>query len=175
METRAHQVVLLCSNYCCTDLGKLASYDCQDSWKGGNKAIHSLSISREAAQRLLRSVPPASLQRRCLVHLFWSHHDLCNESRGQARSTKVKRTNRHFAAKVKAKKFASASTGQVRRLRTCTMMYAIQRVVRVITRSTTLRLPRNNSSQEPWKRCAVLFCWGGGGGGRWCRDENAQV
>ena len=26
-----------------------------------------------------------------------------------------------------------------------------------ITRSTTLRLPRNNSSQEPWKRCAVLF------------------
>ena len=33
---------LLCSNYCCTDLGKLTSYDCQGSWKGGNKAIHSL-------------------------------------------------------------------------------------------------------------------------------------
>ena len=126
---------------------------------------HSTEISREAAQRLLRSVPPASLQRRYLVHLFSSNHDLCNESRGQARSTKVKRTNRHFSAKMKAKKFASASTGQVRRLRTCTMMYAIQRVgrpTRVITRSTTLRLPRNNSSQEPWKRCAVLFLLEGG-------------
>ena len=37
------------------------------------------------------------------------------------------------------------------------------RPTRVITRSTTLRLPRNNSSQEPWKRCAVLFLLGGGG------------
>ena len=60
------------------------------------------------------------------MHLFWSNHDLCNESRGQARLTKVKRTNRHFAAKVKAKKFASASTGQVRRLRTCTTLPAMQ-------------------------------------------------
>ena len=102
-----------------------------------------------------------------LLLLFWSNHDLCNESRGQARLTKVKRTNRHFAAKVKAKKFASASTGQVRRQRTCTMMYVYvchtTRPTRGITRSTTLRLPRNNSSQEPWKRCAVLFLLGGGG------------
>ena len=35
---------------------------------------------------------------------------------------------------------------------------------RSITRSTTLRLPRNNSSQEPWKRCEVLFLLGWGGG-----------
>ena len=40
-----------------------------------------------------------------------------------------------------------------------------RRPSRVITRSTTLRLPRNNFSQEPWKRCAVLFLLGGGGGG----------
>ena len=67
-------------------------------------------------------MPPASLQRRCLVHLFWSNHDL-NLQRitrsSKLSSTKVKRTNRHFAAKVKATKFASASTGQVCRLRAC--------------------------------------------------------
>ena len=50
--------------------------------------------------------------------------------------------------------------------------HTTRRPTRVITRSTTLRLPRNNSSQEPWKRCAVLFLLGGGGGGGGERQIN---
>ena len=50
VETKAHQVILVCSvrNYCCTDQRKLTSCECQGTVE--NKAIHPLS--REAPERL---------------------------------------------------------------------------------------------------------------------------
>ena len=121
VETRAHQVVLVCS------VRITAALILENSPRMivravGKAETRPFTHSRSLEKPLKGSVPPASLQCRCLVHL--KSRSLQRTTRSsKLSSTKVKRTNRHFAAKVKATKLASARTGQVRRLRTCTMMY----------------------------------------------------
>ena len=95
-----------------------------------------------------------------------SNHDLCNEPRGQANYRRQKWKERTAILPPKWKP-RSLLLQVPDRCVDCVHVpwCTTRRPTRVITRSTTLQLPRNNSSQEPWKRCAVLLLLGGGGGG----------
>ena len=78
---RSGRLGLLCSNYCCTDLGKLTSYDCQGSWKGENKAIHSLALdlsrSRSKAVTInAASKPATTVSRASQITIFATNHEV---------------------------------------------------------------------------------------------------
>ena len=127
VETRAHQVVLVCS------VRITAALILENSPRMIVRAVGKAETRPFTHSRSLEK-PLKGCCDQCRLQA-WACSDgvLCIYS-GQitifATNHEVKQAildksekNRHFAAKVKATKFASASTGQVRRLCTCTMMY----------------------------------------------------
>ena len=119
---------LLCSNYCCADLENSPRMIVRAVGKAETRPFtHSRSLEKPLKgcynQCRLQACNDGVL---CIYSGQITLQRITRSSK--LSSTKVKRTNHHFAAKVKhvkATKFASASTRQVRRLRTCTMMYNV--------------------------------------------------
>ena len=175
METRAHQVVLVCS------VGITAALILENSPRMIVRAVgkaetrpftHSRSLEKPLKgcydQRRLQACNDGVL---CIYSGQITIFERITRS-SKLSSTKLKRTNRHFAVKVKATKFASASTGQVRRLRTCTMMYNASAFTRdnAINHASVASRQFFTGTMETMR--GFVFAGGGGGGG--VREETGR-
>ena len=149
VETHAHQVILVCSVRITSALIEENSPHMNVRAVEKGKQGHSFTLSRSRSKAVtIRAACKSATTVSCASILVKSRSLQRITRSSKLSSTKVKRTNRHYAAKVKATKLTCTRTGQVRRL-----YVHVQRVCLpcMVKRSTTHRLPRNNSSQEPWK------------------------